>query len=39
MRAYVERVDHAVIVDGTGDEGEVARRVLDAALPAEVRRA
>ena len=39
MRAYVERVDHAVMVDGTGDEGEVARRVLDAALPAEVRRA
>lgn len=39
MRAYVELVDHAVIVDGTGDEGEVARRVLDAALPAEARRA
>lgn len=39
MRAYVERVDHAVILDGTGSEDEVARRVLEAALPAEVRRA
>ena len=39
MRAYVERVEHAVIVDGTGTEDEVARRVLEAALPAEVRRA
>ncbi|MEC8512418.1 MAG: dTMP kinase [Planctomycetota bacterium] len=39
MRAYVGRVDHAVLVDGTGDEDTVARRVLEAALPAEVGRA
>ncbi|MEE2941157.1 MAG: dTMP kinase [Planctomycetota bacterium] len=39
MRAYVERVEHAVVVDGTGDVEAVARRVLDAVLPAEARRA
>lgn len=39
MRRYVERVEHAVLVDGTGPEDEVARRVREAALGQEARRA